>query len=151
MQISEKGEFSISLYQDAPPPDDLLAMGIVKLRKAFPDTSEEFFSLLSERVDATEMTAQQFADAVNHVIDNFPYRKLNIADIISFDKKIKLYTFDECYEVAKKIPNPDFVSRKIDGDIFYIKKADLVRNGLKIPKDVPTRQIREDECGFNFK
>ena len=66
-----------------------------KLQCAFPKQSKEFFNVLAERLIANGFTDQRLTDAVNSVIDKFQYKELNISDIVRFDKKIKLYNYQE--------------------------------------------------------
>lgn len=72
-----------------------IAQELVKLKYAFPAMETNFISILSERLVANGFTEQRIKDAVANVIDNFTYKNPNIADIIKFDKKVKLYTYHE--------------------------------------------------------
>ena len=74
-----------------------------KLQVAFPKQSKEFFNVLAERLIANGFTDSRLSDAVNHVIDNFQYKELNISDIVRFDKKTKFYNYkDACILVTEK-------------------------------------------------
>jgi len=86
----------------------------------------EFFGILAERIEANNFTEKQLNDAINHVIDTFQYKELNIADIIRFDRRIKLYTWEEAYCLHNAIPHPDLVQRKINGVIYYVLKKDIL-------------------------
>lgn len=94
---------------------------------AFPKMGNEFFNLLSERVRANKFTTKRLSDAINHLIDNFNYKELNIADIVKFDKKVKLYSYnDVCKMVSKgEASFTDFVIKEIDGTHYRVKKTDL--------------------------
>lgn len=85
----------ISLYRDevAKPAD--IAKEIQLLKYSFPDITEEFTAVLMDRIFANRFTKQRIHDAVGFVLDNFHYKNLNIADIISFDRKVKSYTYGE--------------------------------------------------------
>lgn len=91
---------------------------------AFPKMENEFFNLLSERVRANKFTTKRLNDAINHLIDNFNYKELNIADIIKFDKKVKLYSYnDVCKMVSKgEASFTDFAIKEIDGTHYRVKK-----------------------------
>lgn len=81
---------------------------INRLSVAFPKMSKEFFVLLSEYVIKEKFTEERLKDAVDNVITNFQYKELNISDIIRFDKRIKLYTWNDVYKIAGQFPSPDF-------------------------------------------
>jgi hypothetical protein len=88
---------------------------------------EVFFDLLAERIIANDFTGRRLKDAVNHVIDNFPYKELNVSDIVRYDRRIKLYTYSEVSDLwTKGHPPEDFEKRKIDGTVYWIKKSDLL-------------------------
>lgn len=97
------------------------------LARAFPKHEAGFFKLLTERVVANGFTAKRLNDAVNYLVDNFQYKELNISDIIKFDKKVKLYTYNEvCSMVTRgEATFEDFSLKEIDGKVFRIKKTDL--------------------------
>ena len=88
----------------------------------------DFFDLLVERIIDKKFTAQRLKDAVNYVIDNFQYKELNISDVIKFDRKIKLYTYNEMCDYVYYnggTTSEYFESKKINGIRFWIKKSDL--------------------------
>lgn len=122
------GGMAVSLYRDneASPRD--IAISIKRLELAFPKMERGFFDLLAERIIANGFTAERLKDAVNHVLDNFQYKELNISDIIRFDRRAKLYTYSEVCQLvtAGKAAWDDFERREINGTVFRIKKADLV-------------------------
>lgn len=91
----------LSLYVDTLS-DTGIAKNMRKLQVAFPRQSKEFFNVLAERLIANGFTDKRLSDAVNHVIDTFQYKELNISDIVKFDKKIRLYNYNEaCILVTK--------------------------------------------------
>lgn len=91
--INEKeGCCEISKYNDSPMTSGDSVIVIKKLTTAFPSQSRDFFLLLVERMMANGFTKDRCADAVNHIIDNFTYKQINIADVIKFDRKRKVYT-----------------------------------------------------------
>lgn len=114
----------LSLYEGS-----LSDMGVAKnmrkLQSAFPKQGKEFFNVLAERLIANGFTDERFADAVNHVIDTFQYKELNISDIVKFDKKVKLYNYSEActlvtrdgYEFGR-----DLKRTEMDGRVYWILK-----------------------------
>ena len=100
------------------------AVAIKKLATAFPNQSRDFFLLLVERMLDNNFTAQRGVDAVNWIIDNFAYKQINIADVIKFDRKRKLYTYGQM--CAKLVCNggtekdsDSFRKIQIDGQPYW--------------------------------
>lgn len=124
---NEKGDLGVSLYKGETVKPRDLAASLSRLMFAFPKMSNEFFDILSERVVANKFTTKRLNDAINHLIDNFNYKELNIADIIKFDKKVKLYSYnDVCKMVSKgEASFTDFAIKEIDGTHYRVKKTDL--------------------------
>lgn len=58
--------------------------------------------IMMQRIAEKKMTAQQITDAVNNLIDNFKYQVPTIADVVSFDRKVKLYTHQEIVDLIPK-------------------------------------------------
>ena len=119
---------SISVYSGKIAERHEVAIGIKKLKVAFPKMENEFFNLLTERLIDNGFTSERLKAAVNYVLDNFQYKELNISDIIRFDKKVKLYTYAEtCNMVAKGYAAfSDFEIREVDGNVYRVKKTDLI-------------------------
>lgn len=69
-----------------------------KVKAAFPQLPQGFYDVLADRLKANKFTDQRLQDAVNHLVDNFRYPTPTIADIVSFDKRIKLYTYSQVAE-----------------------------------------------------
>jgi len=92
----------------------------------------EFFDILYERIDKNKFTKQRLEDAVNNVLDNFRYKELNVADIISYDKRVRLYTYTQiCDEIANGCATTDDYERvERDGKNYWMKKVDLLNAKL---------------------
>lgn len=112
--------------QEAKPKEILIQTG--RLKAAFPKMETTFFNLLAERIASNGFTSQRLKDAVNYVLDNFQYKELNVSDIIRFDKKTKLYTYNEVCLLATKgeAQFSDFEVREINGKVFRVRKTDLI-------------------------
>lgn len=106
MQLHEESvtrqQSEISVYQGQPAGPREIAQELVKLKYAFPEMETQFIQILSERLVANGFTEQRIRDAVANVIDNFTYKKPNIADIVKFDRKVKLYTYNEVSALVTK-------------------------------------------------
>jgi hypothetical protein len=109
-----------------------IAVHIARLKIAFPKMERHFFDILAERIVDNDFTEKRLEDAVNYIIDNFPYKELNVADIIKFDRKIKLYTGNEFVNAQMNGIHPSrFQIKEIEGVKFWILKEDLIKAGLK--------------------
>lgn len=118
----------ISLYSDEVPTPDDYKIATQRLSIAFPKMTKEFFLLLTEFVARENFTARRLTDAVNHVIMNFQYKELNISDVIKFDRRAKLYTYNEACKLITRgeADWSDFEMREINGKVFRVKKTDLL-------------------------
>lgn len=122
------GKAQVSLYNQPPITDEEIAVILDRLRDAFPNMRESFFSLLSERVIENDFTAQRLLDAVNNVIDNFQYKELNVADIIRYDRKARAYTYAEACEMVTRgeATFDDFKVIEDGGQVYRVLKIDLI-------------------------
>jgi hypothetical protein len=103
---------------------------MARLKVAFPGMNKDrdndlFFNVLSERIIANDFTGKRLADAVDSVIDNFQYKELNVSDIIRFDRRAKLYSYNDVIRITGQFPHPDFERRTVDGQNWYVRKSDL--------------------------
>lgn len=123
------GETSISVYSGKAATPKEVAVGMKRLKVAFPKMGNEFFNLLAERVVDNGFTSDRLNHAINHVLDNFQYKELNISDIIRFDRRVRLYTHNEVSRMVTecKAAFSDFEIREIGGTFYRILRTDLER------------------------
>lgn len=125
-----------------------------KLAAAFPfeDATKAavFFALMVERMQDNGFTSQRVRDAVNWVIDNFRYRQLAIADILSFDRRATLYTRNDYLKSSDKddftlMLDKDLNPVRIAGVAYYVKISDDPRGvfARRAEQDRRRRQNRE--------
>lgn len=108
LTLAKNGSSEVSIFVGAPASAQHILVSIKKLSVAFPQMSKEFFNLLAERIAKTGMSSQRLEYAVNKVVDNFTYKQLTIADILSADIKCRLRSYSEmCNEVAKNGTSTD--------------------------------------------
>lgn len=121
--------YEMSVYDGSAATPKEIAVGMARLRVAFPKQNQDFFNLLAERVIKNGFTTERLTDAVNKTIDNFAYKELNISDIIRHDRKVKLYTYNEvCQMVTKGLADwGDFQIREVNGVIFRVKNTELYK------------------------
>ena len=90
-QSSEKNEISIFKGELT---EVGLARSMVKIKGAY-NLKPEFYLLLGDSLRRNGFNDERLESAVNHVIDTCIYPQPTIAQFISFDKSVKLYTYKE--------------------------------------------------------
>ena len=98
-EVSElKGDISIYTGVLTLP---VIAKSVAKIKKSFPALPEGFYEILSNRIKENGFSDQRLIDAVNNVVDNCPYPQPTIAQFISFDKKIKTFTYHQIVRLVE--------------------------------------------------
>jgi len=94
--LPEKSELQneISIYKGTLTVKNLVN-NIATIKKAFPGLPISFYDVLTDRLRANAFNDERLRDAVAHVVDTCIYPMPTIANFISFDKKIKLYTYNQ--------------------------------------------------------
>lgn len=72
-------------------------------------------------------TDDKMRDAINYVIDNCKYPIPSIAEFLSFDRVVKLYSYQEVSVLVTKnqASFEDFEKRVVDGKVYRVLKSDL--------------------------
>jgi hypothetical protein len=96
---SQKIEGEISLYKGTLTLQNIVQCS-VKVKKAFPDLSAEFFEVFQEMIKSEGFTDDRLSDAVDNVIKTCIYPKPTIGQFISFDKRVKIYKYPEIVEMV---------------------------------------------------
>jgi hypothetical protein len=76
------------------------------------------------RITANNFSDERLTDAVNNVIDNFQYKELNISDIIRWDKREKLISYQQLVSLVTsgKEKMTDWEMTEINGHKLWRKK-----------------------------
>lgn len=124
-------ENSISVYRD----EFTVANAIdqfKKLKMAFPQLPSGFYDVLMERIKENGFTDKRLKDAVNNLIDNFIYPNPSIANVIGFDKKVKLITYNQRCTMQAENPGSfnDYTKIVKNGKVFFINKAEKEQYGI---------------------
>jgi len=121
----------MSLYPGEELEPSVILQSVNRLKVSFPKMSNDFFNVLAERVVANKFSNKRLQDAVNYVLDNFQYKELNISDVVKFDKRAKLYSYNEvCNLVTKSQASfSDFQIVELEGNTYRVKKTELTTNG----------------------
>ena len=123
--LDENGEYSISLYAGELK-QKTVAESVAKIKAAFPALKPEYFSLFIDRLKDRGFSDQRLIDSVNNVIDNCQYPTPTLANFLSFDKRAKIYNYQEmCNVVSSNHLKPDYFSKiRINGKLFWVKTSD---------------------------
>ena len=84
----------ISIYKGELHPECIFE-NVGRIKKSFPTLPIDFFDVFDDRLKANGFTDERLNDAVAHVIDTCIYPTPTIAQFISFDKTIKLYSYED--------------------------------------------------------
>jgi hypothetical protein len=116
---------SISIYKDEFTVKNAIDQ-FKKLKMAFPQLPAGFYDVLMDRVKENGFTDQRLKDSINKLIDNFTYPNPSIANIISFDKRVKLNSYSELIEIQNRTGRAfeDYCKIKKNGKLFWISKAE---------------------------
>jgi hypothetical protein len=105
--IKKEDHYELSAYNDKLTKPVIVEMSIV-IRESFPALPKGFYDIFSDRIVANNFTDQRLRDAVTHVIDNCIYPTPTIAQFISFDKHIKLYTYNQVLKLNDELSGNAF-------------------------------------------
>ena len=134
LTLAKSGSSEVSVFVGEPASAQQIAVSVRKLSVAFPQMSADFFNLLSERVAKTGMSSRRLEYAINRVIDNFTYKQLTIADVLSVDVKCRILSYSEmCNEVAKNGTSTDQYAPVYFGDSekpAWVLKVDKSRYNI---------------------
>jgi hypothetical protein len=92
LAINEKGE--ISIY-NGELTTQCIVNSVATIKKSFPVLTIDFFDVLTDRLKANNFSDDRLKDAISHVIDTCIYPAPTIAQFISFDKKYKVFTYEQ--------------------------------------------------------
>ena len=122
----------ISVYTDNYIDGTALKKELSRLQAAFPEITDDFIIILTERVLKNKFTEKRLHDAINNVIDNFKYKTPNIAEIISFDKRVKLYSYTDILEIHHKTGDAFkyYTKLRVKGDFYYIKNSEKILHNI---------------------
>lgn len=117
--------------------------------------TEEFTKIFGERLRANNFSDEKFRDAVNYVFDNYKAwtRKPQIADFVSFDKTIPVFTQIELLDkyrleigIGNNPINRYYTYVDINGIPYYVRNEDAIKYNLKPFKvEKPEYKQPEDE------
>ena len=93
------------------------------MQQCFPQTPPGLILILSQRIVDKKMPAAQVTDAVNNLIDNFKYPVPTVADVVGWDKKVRVYTHQEIVDlIPKGYDFTMFEKITVNGQVRWIQK-----------------------------
>lgn len=108
-----------------------IVVATMKLSTAFPQMSDDFFNLLAERIVKRGLSKERLQYAIDHVLDNYTYQRMTIADIMSIDKTVQIMSYGEMTTEARRNgrTTDDYAPLYIGDEPkpFWVHKADKVR------------------------
>ena len=135
----------VTTYKGAPATDAEIAEQIERLRKNYTQMGADFWATLIGELTNDGWTAARIADAVSHVLRVKPGGFLSIADIFSYDKPMKLYTYSGyCWLINNgKATDVDACGDKSDFGKLYTNKGQPNQKCFwYLKKDVPNNLSR---------
>ncbi|MDD5013700.1 MAG: hypothetical protein PHW73_01185 [Atribacterota bacterium] len=73
-----------------------------RIKAAFPSLPKFFYDILWDRLKAHNFNDDRLISAVDYLIDNCIYPVPTIANLITFDKRVKLYTYQELSKMVNE-------------------------------------------------
>ena len=122
--VKADGCFEISIYKENNPTAEVLAWSVKTLRACYPDTDAVVFDILLERFKANGWGNDKIKDAVNNLIEKHVYKTINPANILTFDRKKKLYSYNQMIELVNKYGATiweNYSKENINGKIWYFE------------------------------
>lgn len=92
--LPQTDQYEISLYIDELTTQGIVS-GIKRIKLAFPQLESGFYDVLTDMVREDQFTDQRFKDSVDHVIRTCVYPQPTIAQFLSFDRKVKILTYND--------------------------------------------------------
>lgn len=96
-------ELQLSIYAKGKVSAECLAKNIVKLKMAFPKLPGGWYSILEEMLDDEQFSNDRLNDAVKNLIKVCQYPEPTVANLLSYDKKIKLYTYENLLSMSNEL------------------------------------------------
>ena len=118
-------EYSITTYTGELTQENVVR-NFARIKACFPAISPEFYKVLMERIKEKGFSDDRLSDSVNNLIDNFQYPNPTLANILSFDRKVKVLDYNQvCTLIGKHEASfNDFSKIFIREKMFYVRTSD---------------------------
>jgi hypothetical protein len=123
----------LSVYKDRLTTKGVI-MNVAKIKKSFPGLPIGFYQVFDERLKANNFTDERLTDAVNHVIDTCIYPTPTIANFISFDRRIKVYTYAQYCKLCDEGDGNNYHPVAINNNVkpVWAHENDIKQFNLKL-------------------
>ena len=105
--VKKESNYELSVYSGELTPR-CVAINVKKMQQSFPALTDAFYEIFTERLKANNYCDNRLNDAIEHVIDNCIYPTPTIAQFISFDKRIKLYDYNQVLKLNEELGGKAF-------------------------------------------
>lgn len=99
--LVKKQSNQLSIYGEGRVSAEILAKNIILIKKAFPRLTQGWFDVLEQMLDEYNFTDERLNDATKNLIVTCQYPEPTISNLLSYDQKIEVYTYDELLETSK--------------------------------------------------
>jgi hypothetical protein len=122
---------SVSVYT-GPLTPVCIAKNVKRMQDAFPALPKGFYSILGEMIREDGFSDSRLEDAVKHTIRNCTYPTPTLAQVLSFDKRVRLHSYPAvCMMVTcDGYTFEDFIKREVNNQMFWILKSEAIQKGL---------------------
>lgn len=136
---SEKVSNKLSIYGKGEVSTECLAKGKKIIKASKPELPNDWYDVLDYMIERNGFTNQRFMDAVEVMITTCVYPKPSHADILSYDKFIDAYTWEELLTKVKDASNEyrgkylqSFIRIIHYGEERWCKKEDAIKYKLEL-------------------
>lgn len=133
-EVSLKSQTNeISIYRGSLTTPAVIA-NIARIKKSFPTLPIGFYEILSERLKENHFNDDRLKDAVAHVIDTCVYPTPTIANFISYDKRVKVYTYSEYCKLCDEGTGKNYKPVALEGRTHpvWAHENDINQYNLKL-------------------
>lgn len=127
---------SVSVFRSLPPAtDNYIAQWAATLSAAFPAQKPEFWTIVCKIVRKDGLSKHRLAYIAETLCRTWHYPTLQIADIISIDQTIKIWSYDEFYRHFKTTAVAGYCiikERDASGRIQFCAIGDAEKAGIEI-------------------
>ena len=122
----ENGEAELTIYTGSVLTVETVITEVAKIKAAFPSVTSQFVDILIERAIAKRFTAERLIDAVNNVIDNFQYPMPSLANFLSYDRRVKILSYDQLCDMVTRhrVDFNSYTMVKVNGKSYWVSNAD---------------------------
>ena len=94
--------YGISVFRGETATKQELSEILQSFSSVFPTYTKEKMAMLVNMLYDEWFTRDRLVEAIKHVIRTCKYKEPTIADIVSFDRCVKLYTYSECLQMINR-------------------------------------------------